>query len=345
MSLRSLREELESRQVFKAWEIEENLDRYFCRPVAVLFTAAFLPLRITPNQVSVGGMLIGMASAFFLFGPSYAALVLAVVLLWTSEVLDAADGQLARLSTRPSRYGRIIDGMCSMALFLTIYTVLGIGLYLDTGDWTFPLLALAALFAHSFQSSLYDFYRTEYIRVVKKREAADEDSLQALERAQRDEAPGQSLGKRLMLGLYKSYARRLARTTPTYQPLKMAIEERTVTPGLIHHSDQGVQYACQEYVKLLQEHQITISMSRKGNPYENAMAESFMKTLKTEEVYINEYNTISDARINIEHFIEVVYNKKRLHSSLGYRTPEEIEAEFNNTFSTLAVQESVSAEG
>lgn len=226
MSLRSLREELESRQVFKAWEIEENLDRYFCRPVAVLFTAAFLPLKITPNQVSVGGMLIGMASAFFLFGPSYAALVLAVVLLWTSEVLDAADGQLARLSTRPSRYGRIIDGMCSMALFLTIYTVLGIGLYLDTGDWTYPLLALAALFAHSFQSSLYDFYRTEYIRVVKKREAADEDSLQALERAQRDEAAGQSLGKRLMLGLYKSYARRLARTTPTYQPLKMAIEER-----------------------------------------------------------------------------------------------------------------------
>lgn len=131
----------------------------------------------------------------------------------------------------------------------------------------------------------------------------------------------------------------------TVAALKMAIDERNVEPGLIHHSDQGVQYACEEYVRLLDRHQITISMSRKGNPYDNAMAESFMKTLKTEEVYINEYNTISEARINIEHFIEVVYNKKRLHSSLGYRTPEEIEAEFNNTFSTLAIQETVPAEG
>lgn len=226
MSLRSLREELESRQVFKAWEIEENLDRYFCRPVAVLFTAAFLPLKITPNQVSVGGMLIGMGSALVLFGPSYPALVLAVALLWTSEVLDAADGQLARLSTHPSRYGRIVDGLCSMALFLTIYIALGAGLYRETGDWTYPVLALVALFAHSIQSSLYDFYRTEYIRVVKKREAADEDSLEALEQAQREESPGQSAGKRLMLGMYKIYAGRLVRTTPTYQPLKLAIEAR-----------------------------------------------------------------------------------------------------------------------
>ena len=187
MNLRALKEELESRQVFKAWEIEENLDRYFCRPVAVLFTAAFVPLKITPNQVSLAGMLIGMASAFFLFGPSFPALVLAVVLLWTAEVLDAADGQLARLSTKPSRYGRIVDGLCSTALFLAIYIALGLGLYRETGDWTYPILALVASAAHSVQSGLYDFYRTEYIRIVKKRESLDEDSLEALELARRAE--------------------------------------------------------------------------------------------------------------------------------------------------------------
>ena len=131
----------------------------------------------------------------------------------------------------------------------------------------------------------------------------------------------------------------------TVAALKMAIEQRNVEPGLVHHSDRGVQYACGEYVTVLNNNRFTISMSRKGNPYDNAMAESFMKTLKTEEVYINEYNTITDASSNIQQFIEIVYNTKRLHSSLGYRTPVEREAEFHKTVSTLAIQETVSTQG
>ena len=128
--------------------------------------------------------------------------------------------------------------------------------------------------------------------------------------------------------------------------LTMALENRTVTSELVHHSDQGVQYASSEYVALLLSKNITISMSRRGNPYDNALAESFMKTLKTEEVYLNEYNTIFEARLNIEHFIDHVYNQKRLHSSLGYRPPVEFEAIwFNKTSmnpSTLNHQKTVS---
>ena len=132
----------------------------------------------------------------------------------------------------------------------------------------------------------------------------------------------------------------------TLTALKMAIGGRSVTPGLVHHSDRGVQYACDEYIALLNEHNFTISMSRKGNPYDNAMAESFMKTLKTEEVYIKDYNTVSEATNNIHQFIEIVYNSKRLHSSLGYLTPCEKEAEYHYTQkSILAIQETVSAEG
>lgn len=132
----------------------------------------------------------------------------------------------------------------------------------------------------------------------------------------------------------------------TLSALRMAIESRHVTPGLVHHSDRGAQYACDEYIALLREHNFTISMSRKGNPYDNAMAESFMKTLKTEEVYINDYNTVSEAAINIHQFIEIVYNSKRLHSSLGYLTPCEKEAEYHNTQKpNLALQETVSTEG
>jgi len=132
----------------------------------------------------------------------------------------------------------------------------------------------------------------------------------------------------------------------TLTALKMAIEQRHVEPGLVHHSDRGVQYACDEYVARLNEHKFIISMSRKGNPYDNAMAESFMKTLKTEEVYINDYCTASEAASNIHKFIEIVYNSKRLHSSLGYLTPFEKEAEYHNTQkSILAIQETVSAEG
>lgn len=91
--------------------------------------------------------------------------------------------------------------------------------------------------------------------------------------------------------------------------------------GLIHHSDQGVQYASKEYVDCLKEHGILVSMSRTGNPYDNAFAESFLKTLKCEEVYLNEYGTFNDALANIDRFIEEVYNSKRLHSSIGYKSP------------------------
>lgn len=131
----------------------------------------------------------------------------------------------------------------------------------------------------------------------------------------------------------------------TVSALKMAIAQRHVEPGLVHHSDQGVQYACEEYVTVLNDHKFTISMSRKGNPYDNAMAESFMKTIKAEEVYINDYRTITDASKNIEQFIQIVYNTKRLHSSLGYLTPEEREAEFHKSESTLATQKTVSTQG
>ncbi len=109
----------------------------------------------------------------------------------------------------------------------------------------------------------------------------------------------------------------------------MAIEMRwnSHIKGLIHHSDRGVQYTSHEYTGRLKDLNIQISMSRKGNPYDNAYAESFFKTLKVEEVYMNEYSDINDAWDNIKRFIEDVYNKKRLHSSLGYKSPEEFEEE------------------
>ena len=106
--------------------------------------------------------------------------------------------------------------------------------------------------------------------------------------------------------------------------LNMAIATRK-TDNLIHHSDQGIQYTCKDYIKLLKDNGIRISMSGKGNPYDNAFAESFFKTLKQEEVYLWEYETFSDVVERIPYFIEDVYNRKRLHSSLGYRPPEEYE--------------------
>jgi len=113
--------------------------------------------------------------------------------------------------------------------------------------------------------------------------------------------------------------------------LNMALGTRTVMPGLIHHSDQGVQYAATQYTDLLKAHSISVSMSRKGNPYDNAMAESFMKTLKYEEVHLNEYETFNAAYENIGHFIDILYNLKRLHSSLKYKPPIEFENDFFNS--------------
>ena len=107
--------------------------------------------------------------------------------------------------------------------------------------------------------------------------------------------------------------------------LKKALTHRTVKPGLVHHSDRGVQYASTAYTDLLKQQGITISMSRKGNPYDNAFAESFIKTLKYEEVYLQEYESLPDAKASIERFLEDVYNQKRLHSSLGYLPPAEFE--------------------
>lgn len=109
--------------------------------------------------------------------------------------------------------------------------------------------------------------------------------------------------------------------------LTMAFKERQGIPlnGLVHHSDQGVQYASTEYTDALRGQGVLVSMSRRGNPYDNAFAESFMKTFKVEEVYLSEYESFNDALEDIQRFIEVVYNRKRLHSGIGYLPPAEFE--------------------
>ena len=110
--------------------------------------------------------------------------------------------------------------------------------------------------------------------------------------------------------------------------LRRALRTRQVSAGLVHHSDRGVQYAATDYVSLLVKHRIRISMSRTGNPYDNAKAERFMRTLKHEEVFLSDYQTLTEARASIKHFINKVYNRKRLHSALGYLPPVEFEHRF-----------------
>jgi putative transposase len=111
----------------------------------------------------------------------------------------------------------------------------------------------------------------------------------------------------------------------TIEVLRRAVSERQPGPGVIHHSDQGVQYASTEYTEELKAHGFEISMSRRGNPYDNATMESFFKTLKQEEVYLYEYETIDNVRARLPYFIEEVYNRKRLHSAIGYVPPSEFE--------------------
>ncbi len=120
---------------------------------------------------------------------------------------------------------------------------------------------------------------------------------------------------------------RTLETELTLAALRMALSRRTISAGLVHHSDRGVQYASRDYTELLNNHGIQISMSRKGNPWDNAACESFIKTLKYEEVYRSEYRDLAEARASIHRFLEQVYNRKRLHSALGYLPPAEFEAQ------------------
>jgi putative transposase len=112
----------------------------------------------------------------------------------------------------------------------------------------------------------------------------------------------------------------------TQAALKMALSQRRVQSGLVHHSDRGSQYASGDYTDLLKGNGIAVSMSRKGNPWDNAACESFMKTLKYEEVFRSEYRDLQEAHLSIREFLEKIYNQKRLHSGLGYVPPAEFEA-------------------
>jgi putative transposase len=122
---------------------------------------------------------------------------------------------------------------------------------------------------------------------------------------------------------------KLSKRIDTQLALEAALATRHVKAGLIHHSDRGVQYASTEYVARLRSMEAQVSMSAVGNPYDNAKAESFFKTLKREEVYLKQYQTFQEAEDNIREFIEEVYNTKRLHSSLGYLPPTEFEEAYS----------------
>jgi len=120
--------------------------------------------------------------------------------------------------------------------------------------------------------------------------------------------------------LDRTLATRLAKTA-----LEKAIAEREPPPGVVHHSDRGVQYAAKEYVEVLRQHQMIPSMSRPANPYDNASCESFMRTLKREEISANDYRDLEHLHTNVEAFIEQYYNRCRLHSALGYQSPDDFE--------------------
>jgi len=120
----------------------------------------------------------------------------------------------------------------------------------------------------------------------------------------------------------------------TITALELATAQRRPRPGLVHHSDRGLQYARAEYVVMLEKYGIVPSMSRPANPYDNASCESFMKTLKQEEIYANRYENLEQLRANIEEFIEQYYNRQRLHSALGYRSPEEFEQQAQGQIET-----------
>lgn len=124
--------------------------------------------------------------------------------------------------------------------------------------------------------------------------------------------------------LDRSLAARLAITA-----LERAIMARHPQPGLVHHSDRGFQYASHDYVALLKKHEMTPSMSRPANPYDNAVCESFMKTLKREEIYCGDYRDLEDLELHLKEFLDNYYNRERLHSALGYKTPEEYESAAN----------------
>jgi putative transposase len=125
-------------------------------------------------------------------------------------------------------------------------------------------------------------------------------------------------------------------TTLTRTALKRAIAARQPAPGLVHHSDRGVQYAAAEYTNLLAQHQIIPSMSRPANPYDNAACESFMKTLKREEIDAGDYCDLEDLRQHLEEFIDRYYNQVRLHSTIGYQSPAEFEQSLTPVVSAAA---------
>jgi putative transposase len=118
---------------------------------------------------------------------------------------------------------------------------------------------------------------------------------------------------------------RSLRSTVAVDALQQAINERKPRPGLVHHSDRGVQYASEEYIAVLRKHGAACSMSRVGNPYDNARCESFLKTLKQEEIYCHEYRDLDDLRVHSRAFMEEYYNRQRLHSALGYLSPDAFE--------------------